>query len=111
MREFYTYILNNDDQSPRLRKKTAPHRKSFMYTLLSGIVKQKHMNLVDKLHRKLSESLEYTIIFQKDAGITSILLENVCQNVHAACNICASSGRSHPRREISPANVNKAFNS
>lgn len=109
VKEVFTYISNDDDQNPRLRIEIAPHRGSSMKMLLSGILKQTEMNLAKNPHRFLHASPEDTISLLKDAGVSSMPLENACQKVHAACKICASTGRPHLKRNISLTYVNEAF--
>lgn len=49
-------------------------------------------------------------IFLSDASMLSKMMEEACDKVYGACDICAPRGRSHQSNNISLSNVNEAFN-
>lgn len=55
-------------------------------------------------------SPDVTITLLKNAGILFVQLENACREVHAACDIFASSCRPYSKKKMSLTHVNEAFN-
>ncbi len=109
-RRFFTYIDEDEQQNGRLRIEIVPHKNSCYRSLLGIVAKKADKNSLKRIHRFTHASAKEMKTILKDAGMLNPELEEYCEKIHDACDICASTGRPAHRKRISITHINEKFN-
>lgn len=72
--------------------------------------KRADLNMVKRLHRFTHATSDEMQRILSDGGRLTEVIENACDKVFQACDICTSTGAPKSRRKISLSHVNTAFN-
>lgn len=107
---FYTYLKHDNGGYERLYLELVSHCKTTTHSLLARTGRNIELNGIKKIHRFTHASAKEMFNLLKDAKMTTALTQNYCKKISSACDICAQSGRPHPRKKISITHVNEAFN-
>lgn len=88
-RVFNTDIAKDQKLNPRLWLDLAPCSGSTVGSLMQGIVRNKDLNIVKKVHRFTHGTAQEMKSLFTDAGILTPNISNACDKVHSSCAICA----------------------
>lgn len=116
VRIFETYISIEDSNQivQRLRIELAARPSTCVRSLMSSTLttraRREPILFAKRIHRATHAPADQVIAICRQAGILTPALQEAIENVHAACDICTSSGRPKSSSKISLAHVNEAFN-
>lgn len=108
-RVFNTYIADDQKGNPHLWLDLAPSRYSTMGSLMQGIVRNKDLNIVKKVHRFTHASAQEMKSIFTDSVMLTPNISKACDKVHDSCDICASSGRPKIKKRVSLSHINEQF--
>lgn len=109
-RTFYTYIAKDDDHNDRIKLEIVPHNKTTSASLLGNVSNRREIAMVKKIHRLTHATDDEMKQLFKDGNMSNERINDACEKIHQACDICTSTGRPRNSKKISLSHVNEAFN-